>query len=116
MPKYLIQASYKPAGARGLLKDGGMKRRAMIEELAEGLGGKLERFYFAFGETDVFAIMDLPDDVSITAATLAINASGAVTCKTRVLLSAEEIDQAKKIGICSAHFGLINQKRFTLFP
>jgi uncharacterized protein with GYD domain len=80
MPKYLIQASYKPAGARGLLKDGGI----------------LERFYFAFGETDVFAIMDLPDDVSIAAAALAINASGAVTCKTTVLLTAEEIDQATK--------------------
>ncbi len=96
MPKYLLQASYKTAGAKGLLIDGGMKRRAMVEELAEGLGGKLETFYFAFGETDVFTIMDLPDDVSIAAATLAINASGAVTCKTTVLLSAEEIDQATK--------------------
>ena len=96
MPKYLLQASYKTAGAKGLLKDGGMKRRAMVEELAEGLGGKLEAFYFAFGETDVFAIMDLPDDVSIAAATLVINASGAITCKTTVLLTAEEIDRATK--------------------
>ena len=96
MPKYLIQASYKTAGAKGLLKDGGMKRRAMIEELAEGLGGKLETFYFAFGETDVFAIMDLPDDVAIAAAALAINASGAAACKTTVLLTTEEIDQATK--------------------
>ena len=96
MPKYLLQTSYKTAGALGLLKDGGMRRRAIIEKLAEGLGGKLEVFYFAFGETDVFTIMDLPDDISIAAATLAINASGAVTCKTTVLLSAEEIDQAMK--------------------
>ena len=96
MPKYLLQTSYKTAGVIGLLKDGGMRRRAIIEKLAEGLGGKLEVFYFAFGETDVFTIMDLPDDISIAAATLAINASGAVTCKTTVLLSAEEIDQAMK--------------------
>ena len=40
--------------------------------------------------------MDLPDDVAIAAATLAINASGAVTCKTTVLLTTEEIDQATK--------------------
>jgi uncharacterized protein with GYD domain len=96
MPKYLIQVSYKTAGAKGLLIDGGMKRRAMAKELAEGLGGKLEMFYFAFGETDVFAIMDLPDDVAIAAAALAINASGSVTCKTTVLLTTEEIDQATK--------------------
>ena len=105
MPTYLGQASYTTAGVKGLLKDGGMKRRAMVEELAEGLGGKLEAFYFAFGETDVFTIMDLPDDVSIAAATLAINASGAVTCKTTALLTAEEIDQATKKSLSTVRPG-----------
>jgi len=96
MPKYLFQASYTTTGAKGVLKDGGVKRRAMVEELASGLGGNLETFYFAFGDTDVFTIMDLPDDVASAAATLAINASGAVNCKTTVLLAAEDIDRATK--------------------
>ena len=49
--------------------------------------------------------MDLPDDVSIAAATLAINASGAVTCKTTALLTAEEIDQATKKSLSTVRPG-----------
>ena len=62
MPKYLIQASYTADGVQGLLKDGGLKRRAAAEQAIKGLGGRLEAFYFAFGDTDVFAIADAPDN------------------------------------------------------
>ncbi len=96
MPKYLIQASYTAEGAKGLLKDGGSKRHEMVKELAEGVGGKLEAFYYAFGDTDVFIIIDAPDDISIAAASLAVNASGSVNSKTTPLLSPEDLDQATK--------------------
>ena len=33
MPKYLVQASYTAEGTRGLLKDGGTKRRAVVDGL-----------------------------------------------------------------------------------
>lgn len=96
MPKYLFQGSYTIEGAKGLLKDGGSKRRAAIEEMIKGLGGKLETFYFAFGETDAFGIADVPDNVSATAVSLAIGASGAARVKTTVLVTPEEMDQAAK--------------------
>lgn len=96
MPKYLVQASYTVEGTRGLLKDGGSKRRAVAEEAVKSLGGRLETFYFAFGETDVFAIADMPDHVSAVAVSLAVNASGAVNVKTTVLLTPEEMDQATR--------------------
>lgn len=96
MPKYLVEGSYTLEGTKGLLKDGGSKRRAAAEALAKSLGGKLEAFYFAFGETDAFAIVDLPDSVSAAAAALAIAASGAVRVKTTVLITPEEMDQAAK--------------------
>ena len=54
MPKYLFQASYTAEGAKGLQKEGGTKRRAAVEQLIKSVGGKLEAFYFALGETDVF--------------------------------------------------------------
>ena len=60
MPKYLLQVSYTADGGKGLLRDGGSKRRAAARTLVESLGGKLESLYFAFGATDVFAIADLP--------------------------------------------------------
>ena len=96
MPKYLIQASYTTEGVKGVLKGGGSARRAAAQQAIESVDGRLEAFYFAFGEDDVFAIFDAPDNVSLAAATLAINASGAVQTKTTVLLTPEEIDQASK--------------------
>ena len=95
MPKYLIQASYTVDGLKGLLKDGGTKRRAAIEQAAESVGGKLEAFYFAFGSDDVHMILDAPDNVSVAAVSLTAGAGGAATnIRTTVLLTAEEIDQA----------------------
>ncbi len=99
MPKYLAHASYTVEGLKGLLKDGGSKRREVVEQLAEGLGGTLEAFYYAFGDDDVFAIMDLPDNVSATAASLIINAAGAAKVKITVLLTPGEVDQATKTSV-----------------
>jgi len=96
MAKYLLQGSYTAEGSKGLLKDGGSKRRAAAKTLVESLGGKIECLYFAFGETDVLAIVDMPDSASAAAASLTIGASGGLTGKLTVLLTAEEIDQAAK--------------------
>ena len=94
MPKYLLKVSYTAEGARGLLKDGGTKRRAAAKTLIEGLGGKLEAMYFAFGENDAYAIYDAPDAASAAAGSLVVGASGAASTTTVVLLTPEEIDQA----------------------
>ena len=96
MPKYMIQASYTAEGVRGLMKDGGSKRRAAAESAVKGVGGKLESFYFAFGDTDVYAIADVPDNASAAAVSLAVTGSGAVNAKTIVLMTPEEMDQATK--------------------
>ena len=96
MPKYLAHASYTVEGLKGLLKDGGTKRREVVEQLAKSLGGKLEAFYYALGDDDLFAIFDLPDNISATTASLLVNASGAAKVKMTVLLTPEEVDQATK--------------------
>jgi uncharacterized protein with GYD domain len=99
MPKYLVQVSYTADGSKGLLKDGGSKRRTAAKTLIESLGGKIEAFYYAFGATDVVVIADMPDNVSAAAASLTLASSGAVTSKVTVLLSPEDVDQAvKKTG------------------
>jgi uncharacterized protein with GYD domain len=98
MAKYLVMASYTAEGAKGLLRDGGTKRRQAAEQAIKSAGGKLEAFYFAFGDHDAFVIIDAADHASIASASLAINASGAVHTKTVVLLTPEEIDQATKKG------------------
>ena len=52
MAKYLCQGSYTEQGLKGLLKEGGSKRQATVEQLAKEMGGTLEAFYFAFGSDD----------------------------------------------------------------
>jgi uncharacterized protein with GYD domain len=94
MAKYLIEATYTLEGVRGLAKDGGSKRRDAVGAAVQGLGGKVEAFYFTFGDPDVIVLLDMPDNVSAAAASVAISATGAVRLKTAVLLSPEEMDQA----------------------
>ena len=99
MPKYLFQASYTEAGLKGLLKEGGSKRREAVEQTVKGLGGTLEAFYYAFGDRDVFAIADLPDNVSTTTFSLMVNAAGTAKVKTTVLITPKEVDQAVKKSV-----------------
>ena len=96
MAKYLISASYTSDGIKGLLQDGGSARRDAASRLLESVGGTVEAMYFAFGSSDAYVIVDMPDNVSVAAAALAVGASGAVTTKTIVLLTPEEMDEACK--------------------
>ncbi len=96
MPKYMLQASYTQSGLQGLLKEGGTSRRKMVENLVSGVGGQLEAFYYAFGDDDLYIIVDLPDDAAAASASLVVGASGAVTLKTTVLVTPETIDEAVK--------------------
>jgi uncharacterized protein with GYD domain len=98
MPKYLVMVSYTADGVKGVLEDGGTKRRQAAEAALKSVGGRLDSLYFAFGEEDVYAIVDAPDNASVAAASLALAASGAVRTRTVVLLTPEEIDQAVKKG------------------
>lgn len=96
MPKYIFQGSYVGEGLKGLVKEGGSKRVEVAKQLFSSLGGKLEAFYFAFGEDDLVIIFEVPDNASAAAVSLAVNASGAAQGKVTVLLTPEEVDQATK--------------------
>jgi uncharacterized protein with GYD domain len=94
MPKYLLNTSYTLEGAKGLRTEGGTKREHVVRLAVEGLGGKLESFYYALGDHDVIVIVELPDAITVAALSLAVAASGAARCSTTPLLSAAEMDRA----------------------
>ena len=98
MPKYLTMVSYTPEGIKGLVKEGGTARRAAVQKMLENLGGRLEGFYFAFGENDAYVISEGPDNATAAAISLAIT-TGAIRTKTIVLLTPEEVDQAVRIPV-----------------
>ncbi|HEX4754965.1 MAG TPA: GYD domain-containing protein [Candidatus Dormibacteraeota bacterium] len=99
MPKYLIEASYTVDGVKGLLKEGGSSRRTAVETTAKALGGSLESLYYVFGDDDLIAIMELPDNTAAAAFSLAVSAAGAATSSIRVLLTPQEIDAAAKLRV-----------------
>jgi uncharacterized protein with GYD domain len=99
MPRYLIHASYTAEGAKGIISEGGSTRRETIAKLAEGLGGRLESFYFAFGEDDVVTIIEFPDNVSAAAVSMTVGATGLVSTRITVLLTPEEIDEAAQKSV-----------------
>jgi len=98
MPKYLIRASYIGDGVQGLRKEGGSARRSVVQKACASVGGSVDAFYFAFGDSDVVTILDLPDNVTAAGIALLVGSSGKVDIRTTVLLTPEEVDAAAKVG------------------
>ena len=99
MPKFLLEASYSPEGAKGVQSAGGTSRSEAVAQVADSVGGKLESFHFAFGDADAYVICDLPDNESAAAVALTVNSGGAASVKTTVLLTPEEVDAAAKRSV-----------------
>jgi uncharacterized protein with GYD domain len=99
MPKFLVEANYSADGIRGLNAEGGSARVAATKALVESMGGTLECFYFAFGDTDAFIIVDLPDNATVAAVQMAVNGGGTIRSRTVVLLTPSEMDEAAKRGV-----------------
>jgi uncharacterized protein with GYD domain len=99
MPKFLLQVSYTPEGIKGIMRDSASGRRADVQSAVKAVGGKLDAFYYAFGGDDVIAILDLPDNITAAAVSLASSSSGAVRVRTTPLLTVEEVDKALEVHI-----------------
>jgi uncharacterized protein with GYD domain len=99
MSKYLFYGSYTPEGYKGLLAEGGSKRIEAAKQALASAGGSLEAFYFSNGEQDFYIIVNLPDNVSSTAITLAGNASGTFRIRAVALLTPEQMDEAVKMKV-----------------
>jgi uncharacterized protein with GYD domain len=96
MPIYLTRFSYTPATWAKLIKNP-EDRRAAAKQYIEAVGGKLHGFWYAFGEHDGYTLWEAPDNVSMAATALAINAGGALSSvQTTALLTVEETLAALK--------------------
>jgi uncharacterized protein with GYD domain len=97
--KLMILGSYNAEGAKGVIKEGGSGRKAAIEKAIHGINGTLEGVYFAYGDSDVYVLVDVPDAVSGLALSLVVNASGVVRAKTVPLFTVEDVDAACKKSV-----------------
>jgi uncharacterized protein with GYD domain len=96
MTKYLFEANYVGEGIKGLMREGGTKRRDALVDALKSVGGSLECFYYAFGDIDVLGVFEVPDDAGAAALSLMINSTGNVNVRLKPLLTVEDIDEAAK--------------------
>lgn len=96
MAKYLFEGNYVADGVKGLMNEGGTARKAAATAAIASVGGTLDCLYYAFGATDVYGIVDMPDVASAAAVSLLINASGAVELRLTPLLEVSDLDAAAK--------------------
>ncbi|MGO4492842.1 GYD domain-containing protein [Arthrobacter sp. 2YAF22_2] len=96
MTKYLFEANYVGEGIKGLMREGGTKRRDALVDALKSVGGTLDCFYYAFGHTDVLGVFDVPSDADAAALSLMINSTGNVNVRLKPLMSAEDLDEAAK--------------------
>jgi uncharacterized protein with GYD domain len=90
MSSYLLQASYSVEALSALIKKP-QNRTEVIRKAIEKLGGSLTGLWLSFGDYDIVAIFEMPDNTSAAAFALTIGAGGACTSiKTTPLFTAEE--------------------------
>jgi uncharacterized protein with GYD domain len=96
MAYYLIQVAYTPEAWAAMVKEP-QNRLEKVTPAVEALGGKMVQGWLTFGEYDLVAILDMPDNVSAAAFSLAVAAGGA--CKayhTTPLMTMQEGVEAMK--------------------
>src|SRR6266699_2663957 len=99
MASYLLEVSYAPKALAALMADP-QDRTKVVGAAVKKLGGKITGFWFAFGDVDIIGILEMPDNVSMAALSMAIGAGGACSSvKTTPLMSvADGIEAMKKAG------------------
>jgi uncharacterized protein with GYD domain len=102
MTFYLIQASYTSHAVAAMIKNP-QDRAAAVRPMIERAGGKLHGLWFAYGEFDIVAIAEMPDNVSATAISMAIGASGTMSSyrSTPLMTSGEAVEAMQKAAAVS---------------
>ena len=99
MPHYMLQASYNQDQIKAMV-DNPQDRAEAARKLIEGMGGKMECFYFTLGDSDIVAIGEFPDNETAVACAMLVGGSGTTSSyKTTVLITPNQsVEAMKKAG------------------
>jgi len=99
MACYLLEVGYTPEAWASMISKP-QDRLEAVRPVVEKMGGKIVQGYYAFGEYDLIAIIEMPTNVDAAAFSLA--AAGGGACRavktTPLLTSAEAVEALKKAG------------------
>ena len=105
MPLYMFKGRYTPASIKSLVNSP-EDREPPVRKMIESLGGKLHNLFFCFGEEDVIAIIEAPDDETMAAGALLVGASGTMSggATVKLMTSKEAMKAMKKAGKTAASY------------
>jgi len=103
MLTFLVQVSYTSNAWNALIRDP-QNRLDIMRPIVANLGGKVESAFLAFGDYDVVAILQMPDNVSAAALSMAMMAGGGVkNVKTVALMTWNEGVEAMRMAKNAAY-------------
>ena len=99
MTRYLIEEAYTSQAASAVIRNP-QDRTDAVKPVFESVGGKLEHFYIAYNENTVYLVAEIPDQESLVAILMAIQAGGGVSSikATPLMTATEAVDIFKKAG------------------
>jgi uncharacterized protein with GYD domain len=98
--RYLFRAAFTVDGMKNLQKQSATGFKTGVAKFFESVGGKLESWYFDYGDSTAYGFVDYPDEIAAAAAQASVNAGGFARVTYRPVLSAEDADKAlaKSVG------------------
>ncbi len=105
MAFYLFKANYSVDAIKAMVNEP-QDREAAANQIIEALGGTLHHFFFALGDTDIIAIIEVPDDTDMVAGSLIVSASGNFSnASTTKLMTSSQAKEAmsKAKAVASAY-------------
>src|SRR6476646_2111384 len=96
MPLYMSTCDYEPEVWADLVHSAA-ERTETVSRILQDAGCKLKGLWYAFGNSDGFALIEAPDNATSASVAIAINASGAFRkFETTVLMTQDELLNALK--------------------
>jgi uncharacterized protein with GYD domain len=97
MARYLFEIGIAPQAVAAMVKNPHDRAQA-TRPVFEAVGGTLEGYYVAVGQSTVYVLAQIPNEVSVEALTMATLAGGAVTSvkSTAILTAAEAVEAMQK--------------------
>ena len=92
--RYLFRATFTVDGVKNLQRQSATGFRAGVAKFFESVGGKLESWYFDYGNSTAYGFVDYPDEIAAATAQAAVNAGGFARVTYRPVLSVEDADKA----------------------
>ncbi len=100
----MYSGNYTEAGIKGLLNEGGTARKEETIRVVEALGGKVEAYYWCYGEIDFMTIMEFPDNIAVTGMALNVAASGKFKGHITPLITSDEMDTMIKVDMANFRY------------